>query len=77
MKKKLIFLFFVTILTACDKIHIGTHKDTIATFTFVDANGKDIFADSLTVNDFQITSTEGYASLVLVEIGRASCRERV
>lgn len=67
MKKKLIFLFFVTILTACDKIHIGTHKDTIATFTFVDANGKDIFADSLTVNDFQITSTEGYASLVLVD----------
>ncbi len=67
MKKSLIFLFFVTTLTTCDKIHIGTHKDTIVGFTFVDANGKDIFADSLSVDDFYITSTEGYASIVLAD----------
>jgi len=67
MKKSLILLFFVTTLTTCDKIHIGTHKDTIVTFTFVDADGKDIFADSLATDDFHITSIEGYASLILVD----------
>ena len=67
MKKIFIVLIFATTLTACDLFHTGTNKDTIVSFTFADANGKDIFADSLSVDDFQITSTEGYASLVLVD----------
>ena len=67
MKKIFIVLIFSTALTACELFHIGTHKDTIVGFTFVDANGKDIFADSLSVDDFHITSTEGFASLNLVD----------
>ena len=60
MKKIFIVLIFAAALTACDDLfHIGTHKDTIVAFTFVDANGKDIFADSLSVDDFDITSSKG------------------
>ena len=62
MKKFLIFLIPVVWLTACDLFTNGTHDNTLVQFTFVDANGKDIFADSMSVDDFQITSLEGYAA---------------
>ena len=62
MKKYLMFLICVVSLLACDLFTNGTHDNTLVQFIFVDGSGKDIFADSLSVDDFNITSIEGYAA---------------
>jgi|GEM_PF-1507443 len=63
MKNILIFLFLAFSCTACGWFNFNTDMNTTVGFTFVDTNGKDIFADSLSVEDFQIRSIEGYARL--------------
>lgn len=63
MKKNLMLLFLTILLTSCGLFHTGTHMNKNVEFIFVDSNGKDIFAESLSTDDFHITSIEGYAAL--------------
>ncbi len=67
MKKHLITIFSIFLLTSCDWFNFGSYYEHTASFMFFIENGNDLFADSLDLTDFYITSVKGSAEIAHID----------
>ncbi|HNQ38001.1 MAG: hypothetical protein KA780_00390 [Prolixibacteraceae bacterium] len=65
--KKLITIVSIFLFTSCDWIYFGSYHEHTAGFMFFDEHGNDLFADSLDLTDFYITSIKGSAEIAHID----------
>mgnify|MGYP006309078687 CR=1 len=61
--KYFIIVLCIFLFTSCGWFNFGTHYDYTASFMFFDEHGNDLFADSLDLTDFHLTSIRGSAEI--------------